>query len=244
MARRRFFVEGIHSGLAELTGEQAHHLTRVLRVERGQRYELSDNRRVYLAEVDTARKDRVIFRIVDEIAANLPPVRMILLTSLVKFERFEMILEKATELGVERIVPVIAGRSEKGLKRGAVNRMERWMKIVVEASQQSRRARLPDLVMPVAFSEAASTAAQYRYLLDENPGGPPFLASLEHASTRTASDSVGILAGPEGGWTDQERIRAIDAGWTPVSLGPQILRAETAVIAAIALLQCVWEARR
>jgi len=234
MARRRFFVESVHSGMAELTGEQALHLTRVLRVEVGQRYEISDNQRVYLSEVDTARKERVLFRIIEEIPAVFPVVSVVLLVSLIKFERLELILEKATELGVERIVPVVASRSEKGLDRAAAKRMERWSKIVLEASQQSRRARLPELERPLMLREAFACEAGHRYLLEENANGQPLLSALPD----TVSAGVALLIGPEGGWTDAEREQAAVRGWVPVSLGPQILRTETAAIAAIAVIMC------
>lgn len=234
MARRRFFVENIHSGFAELGGEQAHHLTRVLRVEAGQQYEISDNQRVYLSEVDTARKDRVVFRILTEIPLGPRPAPLILLVSLIKFERLELIFEKATELGADRIVPVMASRSEKGLDRAAVKRMDRWRKIVLEASQQSRRDRLPDLAAPVRFAKALTVDASLRLLLDENPGAPPLFSNLVNG----ASERPALLIGPEGGWTDRERENAIGAGWIPVSLGPQILRTETAAIAATALILC------
>src|SRR5271156_4792918 len=105
MARRRFFVDAVQSGRARITGPDAHHLTRVLRVEPGQQFEISDNHSVYLAEVESARKDLVSFVVHEPLAVAEPVVRSTLLASLVRFERFEWIVEKATELGVERIVP-------------------------------------------------------------------------------------------------------------------------------------------
>src|SRR5947209_3457709 len=115
MARRRFFVNAVHAGRAQILGEDAHHLTRVLRVEAGQKFEISDNRRVYLAEVETARKDLVTFSILEPLVAAEPPARVALFAALIKFDRFELLIEKATELGVEAITPVQAERSEKGL---------------------------------------------------------------------------------------------------------------------------------
>ncbi|MCW5982173.1 MAG: 16S rRNA (uracil(1498)-N(3))-methyltransferase [Bryobacteraceae bacterium] len=232
MARRRFFVENIHHGLAELTGEQAHHLTRVLRVVPGQTYEISDNRRVYLSRVEEARKERVVFRVGEELPENSPLISVSLLVSLIKFERLELIFEKATELGVERIAPVIAARSEKGLDRAAGKRMERWRRVVLEASQQSRRAKLPELAPPARFRDAIGADAPRKYRLEESAGAPALAGNL-HGTSPAA-----LLVGPEGGWTDAEREQAEEAGWTAVSLGPQILRTETAAIAAIALIVC------
>src|SRR5579863_3306868 len=141
MARRRFFVDSVHSGHARITGVDAHHLTRVLRVEAGQKFEISDNRDVYLAEIESARKDQVSFAILERIGAPAPALHSTLLVSLIKFERFEWIIEKATELGVERIIPVETERTEKGLAQAAAKRLARWNRIAREASEQSRRAR-------------------------------------------------------------------------------------------------------
>jgi 16S rRNA (uracil1498-N3)-methyltransferase len=231
MARRLFFVDGVRRDHAELNDEDAHHLVRVLRVEPGQIYELSDNRSLYLAEVEAARKDRVVFRIVERRAAPVPRVRATLLAALIKFDRFEWIVEKATELGAERIVPVAAARTDKGLEAGAEKRLERWRRIALESCQQARRPRLPILEAPVRFADAILQAAGRRYFLDEMPGAPP-LASLLPAGEETAA----LLLGPEGGWTEQERAAALASGWLAASLGPNILRAETAAAAALAIL--------
>ncbi len=119
--RRRFFVDEVRSGRAEISGDDARHLTRVLRVEAGQRYEISDNRNVYLAEIETARKEHVVFRTLEKLAPPAPAVRLILCAALIKFDHFEWMIEKATELGVSEIVPVETIRSERGLERAAQN---------------------------------------------------------------------------------------------------------------------------
>src|SRR5690349_21064818 len=106
MARRRFFVDEVQRGQAHIKGEEAHHLSRVLRVEAGQKFEISDNQNVYLAEVESARKDLVSFTILEQIETSAPSVRVALLASLIKFEHFEWLIEKATELGVEQVIPV------------------------------------------------------------------------------------------------------------------------------------------
>jgi 16S rRNA (uracil1498-N3)-methyltransferase len=237
MARRRFFVESVHSGHARLQGSEAHHLTRVLRVEPGQKYEISDNQDVYLAEIESARKDLVSFAIIERLETPPPALRSILLASLIKFERFEWIIEKATELGVERIVPVETERTEKGLARAAEKRLSRWMRIAREASEQSRRARLPEIDTPLSLVQALKLAADHGYVLDEE-AVPPILSRLP--SERRAQDCVAVFVGPEGGWTDRERAAIAAAGWAAVSLGPEILRAETAAIAALAILNAAW----
>src|SRR5205085_1744948 len=115
----------------------------------GQRYEISDNRNVYLAEIEVAHKERVLFRTLEPIESNISSLRVTLCAALIKFDHFEWMIEKATELGVAEIVPVETVRSERGLERAAHKRVERWRRIALEASQQSRRARLPEIDEPV-----------------------------------------------------------------------------------------------
>ncbi|MGA3242358.1 MAG: RsmE family RNA methyltransferase [Bryobacteraceae bacterium] len=242
MARRRFFVDALRNGLAELHGEDARHLTRVLRVEPGQQYEISDNHAAYLAEIAEARGERVVFRIIEPLPAPNPQAPITLLASIVKFDRFEWIVEKSTELGVERIVPVAATRTEKGLFDASVKRTERWLRIARESSQQSRRVRMPAILPAVRFERAIAETAEYRCFLDEGfpdeAQAPPLLATLP--TERTAADRIAVLLGPEGGWTDAERQLAIAAGWRAASLGPNILRTETAAVAALAILANAW----
>ncbi len=240
--RRRFFVDQIRNGHAEISGDEAKHLTRVLRVEAGEQYEISDNRNVYLAQVETARKEHVTFRAIEKLPAPVPHVRMILCAALIKFDHFEWMIEKATELGVERIVPVIAVRTEKGLERAAEKRLERWRRIGVEASQQSRRAHLPEIDEPAKWAEALATEASFRLALDEDSAALPLLPAIAKApaESRGAGSPVALLIGPEGGWTEAERAGFIAAGWAPASLGPTILRAETAALAALAVVRSAW----
>jgi 16S rRNA (uracil1498-N3)-methyltransferase len=242
MARRRFFVDRVRDGRAAVEGETAEHLRKVLRAEPGQKVEISDNHCVYLAEIEGCQKGVVRFRVLDEIPAEEPAVCLTLLASLVKFDRFEWIVEKATELGVETIVPVAAARSEKGLELAAAKRLNRWRRVAVESSQQARRARLPQVLPCTSFGEALADQGRLRLLLDEEQGGAPLLAAIEGVEARTRSDAVCLLVGPEGGWTGEEREAALNAGWVRVSLGPLVLRAETAAIAALAVVQCAWQA--
>jgi len=232
MARRRFFVDRVRNGHAEITGDNAHHLTRVLRVESGQKYEITDNERAWLATVETARKNLVEFAVIEEIATGpeLQPVTLYL--ALVKFERFEWAVEKATELGVTRVVPVEANRSEHGLFEGARKRVERWRRIARESSEQSRRLRAPEIEEPCRFGEASRDESTHRVWLDEQPGAK----LLSQAFALAPGDSVALLVGPEGGWVDSEREQLAASNWTAASLGPLILRAETAVCASLAVI--------
>lgn len=233
MARRRFFVPEVRRGRAELTGTDAEHLVRVLRVEVGQSFEISDNKKVYLAEVEAARKSLVTFVVKEEIAVPEPARQIHLLAALFKFDHFEWLVEKATELGVGVIQPVEAVRSEHGLAQASAKRRTRWERIALEASQQSRRAHLPMIEPTITFDKALSYPAGSRLFLDEAPATPPLLERVIPAET------VAILLGPEGGWTEEERDKALAQGWLPCGLGPTILRAETAGIAALSIVSAV-----
>jgi len=236
MARRRFFVPAVEQGYAEITGEDAHHLARVLRARPGQFFEVSDNRSLFLAEVESAGPKRVRLRIREALPAEPAGGEIRLLAALIKFDRFEAVVEKATELGVSAIVPVEAARSEKGLLAAADRRVERWRRIAREASQQSRRMRLPEILPPCRLSDALDETAAARCYLDEEGGEPLLRAAGETA--------VAFAVGPEGGWTEGERRVFQAEGWAPVSLGPGILRADTAAIAALAVLShALWASR-
>jgi 16S rRNA (uracil1498-N3)-methyltransferase len=209
----------------------------VLRVEPGQLFELSDNRRPYLAEIVEAHGDRVRFRVIKPLNSPIPALRVTLCAALFKFDRFEWMVEKSTELGVERILPVEATRSEKGLFEASRKRAERWARIAREASQQSRRVTIPEILPAVRFPEALAIEADLNYFLDEAEA--PALPNVM-PERRECTDRAAVLLGPEGGWTEEERQAAIAARWQPISLGPTILRAETAAAAALATLGSMW----
>lgn len=232
MARRRFFVDEVRNGAAQLAGDDAAHLTRVLRVEAGQRYEISDNRAVYLAEVETARKSLVVFRVVERVPLRPAQPRITLCAALYKFDHFEWMVEKATELGVDEIVPFASTRTERGLDRAAEKRVERWRRIALEASQQARRDRLPEVAAPAEFGTILERGDESRLLLDEEADAAQLLNGPVAAP-------VAIALGPEGGWTEEERAAFFGAGWRRVSLGDTILRAETAAIAALSIVRLI-----
>lgn len=237
MARRRFFVHEIRRGTAELTGADSEHLVRVLRVEPGQVFEISDNNKVYLAEVETARKSLVSFAVREEIPQTGEAVTTELLCSLFKLDHFEWLIEKATELGVAVISPIASTRTERGLAQASEKRRQRWERIALEASQQARRARLPEVRATIPFQSAIAEGKGTRLFLDEAPHTPALVAQLRAMPSTARTEEVRILTGPEGGWTDEERQEAERHGWTFCSLGPAVLRAETAGIAALALIQ-------
>jgi 16S rRNA (uracil1498-N3)-methyltransferase len=237
MARRRFFVPQVRRGVAELTGDEAEHLVRVLRAEVGQIYELSDNTNLYLAEVEVARKSQVTFKVLEDLPVPVPEAQIILVAALIKFDRFEWIVEKATELGITEIRPFYAARSERGLAQAAVKRKHRWEKIAHEASQQARRVHLPQIFEATSYDHALTTDANVKLMLDEDSQTPIGKCLPEK---REASDCIAILLGPEGGWTAEERQSAQPDNWQPCSLGATILRAETAATAGIAIIRAAW----
>jgi 16S rRNA (uracil1498-N3)-methyltransferase len=242
MARRRFFVSEIRRGSAELTGDDAEHLVRVLRAEVGQRYEISDNQRVFVAEIEVARKALVTFRVIDELPQTPRAVEVHLFAALFKFDRFEWMVEKATELGVDTIQPFEAVRSERGLREASRKRVARWERIALEASQQSRRVRLPTVKSAVRFQDIVQTELGVRLLLDEESSASPFLEVLESGGHKPDSqDTIGLVLGPEGGWTEEEKAALQEAGWRACSLGSTVLRAETAAIAGLSVINSVWK---
>jgi len=243
--RRRFFVDHFESNSAHLSGDAAEHLGRVLRAEPGQLYELSDGERVWLGRIERVvlakqGRSRVDFSLVEPVPAHEPRLRIELLLSLVKFDRFEWCLEKATELGATTIIPLAAARTDKPLIAAASNRHARWEKILLESAQQSRRLRPPRLdtvIVPDKAFNASSAAV--KILLSERPDMPSLrnvLAATPHPSSTTGVSTVALAIGPEGGWTDDELAAARAAGFVEASLGENILRTETAVIAAMANL--------
>ena len=232
--RRRFFVGQFIDRTAVIDGDTAHHLGRVLRAQVGQLYELSDGIAVWLGRIESVSRDRIQFALLEEIPAHPPAVDIILLLSIVKFDAFEWAIEKATELGVGMIVPVAASRSEKALLAASGKRLDRWEKILVEASQQSRRVRVPAISSPLrlreAFNEAYPLGA--KVILSERSNAP---ALRDVLSAVTVSQAT-LAIGPEGGWTDEELSMAEAVGFREASLGKLILRTETAVVAALACM--------
>jgi 16S rRNA (uracil1498-N3)-methyltransferase len=250
--RRRFFVEQFEANSAALVGETAEHLGRVLRAEPGQLCELSDGHRVWLGRIERVAlskrgASRIEFALVEPIAAREPRLGIVLLIALVKFDRFEWCLEKSTELGASEIVPLAAARTDRPLVAAAEKRRARWEKILLESSQQNRRLRPPVLRMGTAADESAPTPqaafadcrADCRIILSERQDATSIrnvLKASEGRGLASAERSAALAIGPEGGWTDEELASARKSGFAEASLGENILRTETAVLAAMAIL--------
>ncbi|MGH9574908.1 MAG: RsmE family RNA methyltransferase [Candidatus Acidiferrales bacterium] len=238
--RRRFFVEKFVDGAAVVRGETAEHLGRVLRAEPGQLYELSDGASVWLARIESVERpkrgdSRIEFMLLEPIEAREPRVALRLLISIIKFERFEWCLEKATELGASEIVPLAAARSDKPLIDAANKRRARWEKIVVESAQQARRLRAPKLGEIIRREDVFRAATtDCKILLSERADAP---AMREIVRPGIEIQSAALAIGPEGGWSDEEIAAAGASGFQEASLGENILRTETAVIAAMSVMR-------
>jgi 16S rRNA (uracil1498-N3)-methyltransferase len=237
--RRRFFVDSFDANSASLRGSSAEHLGRVLRAEPGQQYELSDGRRVWLARIERVAlskrgENRIDFALVEPVLARESSLEVALLISLVKFDRFEWCLEKATELGATEIIPLAAARTDKPLLAAAAKRHERWERILLESAQQARCLRPPRISAPVSPATAfAHSTAACKISLSERRDAP----SLREALANHHPASAALAIGPEGGWTVDELATARAAGFGEASLGANILRTETAVVAVLAILR-------
>lgn len=230
MTRRRWIADRVEGDRAWLLGPNANHLFRVLRVKTGQEFDVAADGVLRLGTVVLATHEEVEFHLGAEVeSAALPPV--IAYLSIFKFDRLEWALEKLTELGVSRIVPMVAQRTEEHLAKAAGKRVERWRKLAREASQQSRRIAPPEIAEPAMLRKAIAEAQGSRIVLSE---------AEEHISLKSALLECPLpllLAfGPEGGWSESELQLFSAGGWKPASLGNTILRAETAAIAAVAVV--------
>jgi 16S rRNA (uracil1498-N3)-methyltransferase len=229
MTRRRWIADEISGDRAFLTGDHARHLAQVLRAKVGQEFDISTGGEVRRGSVVSVNADRVEFAL-GEVVAEASPAVITVAISIFKFDRMEWAIEKCTELGIARIIPVIAARTEKRLADAASKRVERWRRIATQAAEQSRRVAVPELADPAKFGDVLKLEAGVRVVLSEAERD----LELRNAVPERA-DSVALAFGPEGGWKGQELTDFARAGWISASLGPTILRAETAVIAAVAV---------
>jgi 16S rRNA (uracil1498-N3)-methyltransferase len=232
MTRRRWIADQVSGDRAFLLGKNAEHLSRVLRARVGQQFEIATPGGVLLGEIIEIEPQRIVFstsELPNEAQQHSRKIHLYL--AVFKFDRLEWAIEKCTELGVSNIVPVIAQRTDAHLAAAAQKRVERWQRIVHEAAQQSRRDSVPEIAHPEKLGMAVAEAQGMRIVLSESErdqGLRPLVA--EHSE-------ISLAIGPEGGWTEAEMVLFSQNGWTAGSLGPTILRAETAAIAAVAVVQ-------
>jgi 16S rRNA (uracil1498-N3)-methyltransferase len=207
----------------------------VLRARLGQQFDIAADGRVRVGRVVSLGDDRVEFELGEEVPAAAE-TQVTLLLAIFKFDRLEWAIEKCTELGVARVVPLIASRTDVHLAKAAAKRVERWRHITREASEQSRRAAPPEIAAPVKLNPATLDAVGgdnvLRIVLAESEEDRTLKQVL---ATCGAGKSLALAIGPEGGWTGDELQLFVECGWKAASLGQTILRAETAAIAALAI---------
>jgi 16S rRNA (uracil1498-N3)-methyltransferase len=231
MTRRRWIADEVSGDRAALIGAHAQHLAQVLRGRVGQEFDIATGESVRRGRITSIMDGRVEFELGEVIvAAAIPNLAVVL--SIFKFDRMEWAIEKCVELGTTRIVPVIAQRTETHLAKAAEKRMERWQRIAVQASEQSRRASVPEILQPQTLHAALTEARSARIVLAESEEKMTLKDALRASCV---AGELTLAFGPEGGWTESELKLFQGAGWMAASLGGNILRAETAVIAAVAI---------
>jgi len=243
MARRRWIADTWDEATASIAGGQAAHLIRVLRAQPGMEFDIVAGGRVWHGVLAGISGDAVRFNLIAEVEAD-PALPVTLLLSVFKFDRMEWAIEKATELGAERIVPVVARRSEKHLAQAAASRAERWRRLAVEASKQARRSDVLQVDDPLPLKTAVAAEQQaVRLVLAEQERSTTLHSALAEALLAAGDQepSIRIAVGPEGGWTGEEEAMFDAENWKAVSLGPRILRVETAAMTAMAVAAALLE---
>jgi 16S rRNA (uracil1498-N3)-methyltransferase len=231
MTRRRWIADEVSGNRAALVGAHARHLAQVLRGRVGQEFDIAAGDLVRSGRITSIADDRVEFEL-GEVVRVPSTVSLTLVLSIFKFDRMEWAIEKSVELGALRIIPVVARHTEAHLARAAQKRGERWQRIALQASEQSRRASVPEISQPVALQTAVTMAEGTRIVLAESEKQMMLKDALP---ANPVAGQVTMAFGPEGGWTESELKLFDEAGWIAASLGSTILRAETAVIAATAI---------
>jgi 16S rRNA (uracil1498-N3)-methyltransferase len=221
--RHRFFVANIED--AALAGDELHHATRVVRVREGEEIEIFDGRGAIAIACAGANGT---LQLVGRVDPRESPLAVDLAMSIIQLEKFELVLQKATELGVRSIIPLVSQRVEVRPERYK-GKAERWEKIVFEATKQCGRGVIPKIETPIDFEAAMSRENKIVFEAD---------ADAEPAIERPGQATLFI--GPEGGFTEEEIALAREKGASIQRLGPRRLRAETAAIAACAIAAARW----
>ncbi|CAK8722209.1 Ribosomal RNA small subunit methyltransferase E [Candidatus Electrothrix laxa] len=231
---RRFFYDPvIQDDKAQIliTGPEAHHIRNVLRMQSGDSAELYDGRgAVVSGEIARISSKEVIFQVLSRTDESNFGIPLTLAQAVLKGKKMDLLIQKATELGVHTFFPVITRYCEKPGRAG--QHLERWQRIMLEACKQCRRPIPMQICSPTALKELPLPEGGHKVMPWENEAGTPFSAlELDNGQP------VLLLIGPEGGFHPSEVAYAEEVGFTTVSLGPRILRAETAALAAVVLVQ-------
>jgi 16S rRNA (uracil1498-N3)-methyltransferase len=240
---RRFFIppEQLHCPDPYLQGDEAKHILHVLRMTIGDQLLLFDNSpQEFQARITSVTGDQVHFEILErQTAIRESPLQVTLGLPIIRPQPFEWILQKGTELGVFAFRPFYSAYSRRNFeKAGMESRIKRWKRIIVEAAKQCERNVLPELFPAVSFAGLLEENHQALKLLPYEKESSWTLKELNEQSF--SSESVLALIGPEGGFHKEEVQQAQGKGFIPVSLGPRILRSETAALALLCLLQFLW----
>ena len=244
MTRRRFYAPPEKftpdQKSVALNPDETKHLRNVLRLETGDEVYVFDGAgREFRGEIDSLKRDATNIRITREVtpAAAESPLKLTMAVALLKGEKFDLVIQKLTELGINCVVPIMTKRADVRIRNDddADRKLIRWRRIVMEATKQCGRARLMTITSPITFAEfvASSRAEGERFMFAERDGDQ-FRTVV---ANKVAADKVTALVGSEGGWTDDELEQARQAGWQIVTFGGRIVRAETAAITCAALLQ-------
>ena len=251
MSLSRFYVapERIFDGEAVIEGPEAGHLSRVLRHVPGDRVRIFDGLgHEYVTSIREIKSQQVLVTIEDEPDLGLtinrePLLEVVLGQSIPKGDKMELIIQKGTELGVSRVIPLVTERTIVRLEPArAENRQQRWQKVAVEAARQSQRSIVPRVEAITNLAKILKSIPEKEKTLSLIPWEGEFTCTLKQV-LRDASDtpkSVWIFIGPEGGFSQEEIHMARQAGVIPVSLGPRILRTETAGFAVLTMLLYEW----
>jgi 16S rRNA (uracil1498-N3)-methyltransferase len=222
--RHRIYTHDPLAGLVTIRGEELHHAARVVRVHEGEEVELFDGEgRAAAGIVQSIEHEQMIVRIEKPIDSRESPVAIDLAMAIIQLEKFELVLQKATELGVRSIIPMTTDRVEVRPERYR-GKHERWGKIIFEATKQSGRSVIAKLEAPTTFDEVVQRK-ENKILFDAEAD------PTQHSALGTQHL---LLIGPEGGWTPRELELARESGCAFEQLGPRRLRAETAAIVACA----------
>ncbi len=240
MQRHRFYAppSAISGPHVTLSGDEAHHLTRVLRLGAGARVFVFDGQGAeFECTIADLTRQSVQLEVLSQLANEVEsPLRLTLGQALVKGDKFELVIQKATELGVTRIVPLATEYSEVQLREGrADNRLQRWRRIALEAVKQCGRRRLVEITEPKSLAEFCEVDHDELKLIFAEAGGQKLHELL--SGRATSIKAITLAIGPEGGWHTSELTLAACQDFIPVSLGARILRTETAAIAAVTLAQ-------
>ena len=249
MTRRRFYAPPTafanKQDSVTLIADEARHLREVLRLKAGDEVFVFDGAgKEFHCRIAESRRDTTQLEVLAEVSPAKPesPLQLTLALALLKGEKFDLVVQKATELGVTRIVPVITKHADIRLrdKSDAAKRVTRWQRIAMEAAKQSGRAVVPVVDSVSTFGSLVETASEAEHcncvMFSEREG-----QSLLQTKGRLAdTKQVTALVGSEGGWSDEEIDGARAAGWSVVTLGGRTLRAETAAIAVVTLLQHIF----